>query len=94
VEHVLPRQDGSAERGPTQRVGRAFPVRHVQDGRRRGRLTTAAGEVGGAAGAVVERVARAPDDTRELVAHPPEARDPPVDLVDLRRHPDTQDLGG
>jgi hypothetical protein len=43
---------------------------------------------------VVERIARAADDPRELFPHPPQPCDPPVDLVDLRRHPHAQRLRG
>ena len=94
VQHVLPRQHRAAEPRLPQRVARALAVRDVQERRRRRRLAAAAGQVRGAARAVVERVARAADDARELLAHPPQPGDPPVDLVDLRRHPHAQRLRG
>ncbi len=92
VEHVLPGQHGAAERGLPQRVAGAFAVGDVEERRPRRRRPAAAGEVGGAAGAVVERGAGAADDACELVAHAPQRRDPRVDLVDLRRHPHPQRL--
>ena len=42
---------------------------------------------------MVERVARATDDTCEFLPHPLQARDARVDLVDLRGHPHAQCLG-
>ena len=56
-------------------------------------LAAAAREVRGAARAVVERVASAADDARELLAHPLQAGDAQVDLVDLRGHANAQRLG-
>jgi hypothetical protein len=93
VEGVVPGQHGSADRGRPKRVAGALPVGHVQKGRRRGRFPPLPCEVGSAAGAVVQGVARTADDACELLPHPPQARDPGVDLVDLRRHPDAQRLG-
>src|SRR5204863_7769160 len=63
--------------------------RDVEDlpGARR-RLTAAPREVGGAARAAVERVARTAQHATEFVPHPAQARDLRVDLVDLRRNAD------
>jgi hypothetical protein len=41
---------------------------------------------------VVERAAGAADDPCQLLPHPPQRRDPIVDLVDLRGHPHAQRL--
>ena len=92
VEHVLPGQHGTAERGLPQGVAGALAVGDVEERRPRRRRAAAADEVGGAAGAVVERGAGAADDARELIAHTPQRRDPRVDLVDLRRHSHPQRL--
>jgi hypothetical protein len=92
VEHVLPRQHGATERGLTQRVAGAFAVGDVEERRPRRRRPAAAGEVGGAAGAVIERDAGAADAACQFIAHAPQRHDPPIDLVDLRRHPHPQRL--
>jgi hypothetical protein len=91
VQHVLPRQDCAAERGLPQRVAGTLAVRHVQE-RPELRVPAAAGEVGGAARAVVERVAGAAEHLRELVPHQAQAREPGVDLVDLLREADADGL--
>jgi len=59
-----------------------------------GRAGASRGQVRRAAGAVVQRLARAADDPGELVAHPPQPRDAGVDLVDLGRGPGPQGRGG
>jgi hypothetical protein len=43
---------------------------------------------------VVERLARAPDDPGEFIAHPPQRRDAHVNLVDLHSHPRPHSLRG
>jgi hypothetical protein len=91
VQHVLPREDGAAERGLPQRVARALAVRHVQEPSDL-RVSPAAREVGGAAGAVVERVAGAAEHPRELVPDALQARELRVQLVDLLREPDPNRL--
>jgi hypothetical protein len=91
VQHVLPREDGTAERGLPQRVPGALAVRHVQE-RPDLRVSPAAREVGGAARAAVERVAGAAEHARELVPDALEARELRVDLVDLLREPDPDRL--
>ena len=92
MEGVVPGEHGAAEAGLPQRVGRALAVRDVEHRRRR--RATAPREVGGTAGAVVERGARAADDLREALADAPQARDLAVDLVDLRGEPDAERLVG
>jgi hypothetical protein len=86
VEHVLPREHRAAERRLPQGVAGALPVRDMHELRWHLGLLSAAREVRGTAGAVVERVARAADDARELLPHPSKPGDSAVDLVDLRRH--------
>src|SRR5436305_8741260 len=54
VECVLPGHHGSADRGPAQGVAGALAVGDVQQCRTHSRLLSFPGEVGGAAGAVVE----------------------------------------
>ena len=76
VEDVLPGQHGAAERRLPKCVAGALAVRDMQQQRTCARLAAAAGEVRGAAGAVVERAAGAADDARELLAHPPQRREP------------------
>ncbi len=94
VQHVLPQEDGAAERCPPERVAGALAVRDVQQRRPGQRLRAPPREVRGAARAAVEGVARAPDYPRELLSHASQSSDARVDLVDLRRHPDPQRLGG
>ena len=86
VEHVLPREHRAAKRRLSQRVAGALAVRHVEQ-RPEPRVAPAAREERRAAGAMVERVAGAPDDARELLAHTPQAGDPLVDLVQLLARP-------
>ena len=90
VQHVLPGQHRAAQRGLAQRVPRAVAVGDVQRRRARRRDAAAPGQVRRAAGAVVQRLARAADDPRELVPHPAQPGDAGVDLVDLRRGPGPQ----
>jgi hypothetical protein len=75
VEDVLPRQHGTAEPSLPQRVARTLAVGDMeQRGTRRG-LASATREVRRTAGAMVERVAGAADDARQLVTHPSQAGD-------------------
>src|SRR5581483_2944096 len=71
------------EPGLAEGVAGAFAVRDVQE-RVTVRLAALAREIRSAAGAAVEGIAGAADDPGEIVAHAPQARDPRVDLVDLR----------
>ena len=79
---------------PSQRSRPSSATRSSRRSRTRSpahrRLAAAAGQVRRAAGAVVQRLARAADDPRKLVAHPPQPGDAGVDLVDLRRGPGPQ----
>jgi hypothetical protein len=74
VENVLPRQHRAADRGLPQGVPGALAVRDVQHCLHRD-ISAAPRKVRRATGAMVERVARAADDARELFAHPLQARD-------------------
>jgi hypothetical protein len=92
-QDVLPREHRSAQTRLAEGVPGTLAVRYVEKGTGLG-IAPAAGEVGGSAGAAVERIARAAEHARELVPYPAQAHDLLVDLVDLRGEAHTHRLGG
>ena len=96
------RRPSGRRRAGRPRSAREASTRSPSAVRRSGSLANVSASLsGGASGsaarrparAVVERVALAADDARQLLPHPPQPGDAGVDFVDLRRHSHAQRLG-